>query len=58
MTWTVEFLDEQVQTELEALPKDIQASFLRIARLIANHGLERVREPYVKQATKWPKAGK
>jgi phage-related protein len=48
MTWSVEFLDARVQAELEALPNDIRASFLRIARLIASHGLERVREPYVK----------
>jgi phage-related protein len=33
---------------LEAFPDDIQASFLRIVRLIAENGLERMREPYVK----------
>lgn len=30
------------------MPRDIVASFLRIARLIAAHGLEKVHEPYVK----------
>lgn len=48
MSWTVEFLNLNVRAELEALPKDIVASFLRISRLIAAHGLERVHEPYVK----------
>ncbi len=48
MTWRVEFLNETVQAELEILPLDIRASFLRISRLIAAEGLQRVREPYVK----------
>jgi phage-related protein len=48
MTWTVEFLDAAVVAELEAQPKDIQARFLRIVELIEGHGLERVRQPYVK----------
>jgi phage-related protein len=46
--WKVDFLDVTVRAELEAQPKDIQARFLRIVELIENHGLERVREPYVK----------
>jgi phage-related protein len=48
MAWTVEFLDEDVQAALEALPDDIRARFLRISRLIASAGLANVREPYVK----------
>jgi phage-related protein len=48
MTWTVDFLNAAVQAELEAQPEDIQARFLRIVDLIEGHGLERVREPYVK----------
>jgi phage-related protein len=48
VVWSVEFLDEAVRAEMEALPKDFRARFLRIAELIAEHGLERVREPYVK----------
>ena len=48
MNWTVEFLDAAVREELEVLPNDIKASFLRISRLIQDHGLQRVREPYVK----------
>jgi phage-related protein len=46
--WRVEFLDEGVRATLEAMPVDIQASFLRISRLIESQGLERMREPYVK----------
>lgn len=48
MQWKVEFLDQAVRAELEAMPKDILASFLRIARLIQSEGLPSVREPYVK----------
>jgi phage-related protein len=48
MKWTVEFLNAVVRAELEAQPIDIRARFLRIVDLIEDHGLERVREPYVK----------
>ncbi len=48
MTWTVEFLDEDVRDRLTAQPADIRASFRRIAELIGAVGLEKVREPYVK----------
>ncbi|MBN9344610.1 MAG: type II toxin-antitoxin system RelE/ParE family toxin [Devosia sp.] len=48
MTWTVHFLNTDVRSELEALPLDIRASFLRIARLIEANGLEQVHEPYIK----------
>lgn len=48
MKWTVQFLDENVQEELSALPADIRARFERIVHLIEAHGLELVREPYVK----------
>ena len=48
MNWTVEFLDETVQAELDACPVDIQARFERIVRLIQSYGLEKVHEPYVK----------
>lgn len=42
------FLDDDVRRQLEAQPKDIVASFLRVARLIESEGLEKIREPYVK----------
>jgi phage-related protein len=48
MSWSVEFLDQDVQSLLDALPLDVRASFQRIVELIQSHGLERVREPYVK----------
>ena len=48
MKWTVEFLDEQVQAELDAFPADVRARFERIVLLIQSHGLEKVHEPYVK----------
>lgn len=48
MMWRVEFLDDAPKAALEALPRDIRASFERIVHLIESHGLERVREPYVK----------
>jgi hypothetical protein len=48
MAWVVGFLDDTVRKELEGQPKDIIASFLRIARPIEGEGLEGNREPYVK----------
>jgi phage-related protein len=48
MDWTVELWDDEVKAELEALPADVRASFLRIAELIKTAGLPNVREPYVK----------
>ena len=48
MSWSVEFLDQDVQSLLDALPVDIRARFQRIVELIHSHGLEHVREPYVK----------
>nr|WP_306264233.1 type II toxin-antitoxin system RelE/ParE family toxin [Pararhizobium sp. IMCC3301] len=48
MNWTVETLDERVDTELEDLPTDMRAKFIWIGELIEAKGLENVREPYVK----------
>jgi phage-related protein len=48
MPWVVEFLDQDVEALLDALPSDMRAHFLRIVNLIEVQGLERVREPYVK----------
>ena len=41
-------LDEGVKAALDALAPDIRARFARIVGLIQAHGLERVREPYVR----------
>lgn len=46
--WIVETLNATVDDELEALPADQRAKFVWIAELIQSHGLENVREPYVK----------
>ena len=48
VVWTVELLDARVLDELETLPADMKARFRRIVELIQTHGLEHVREPYVK----------
>ena len=48
MSWTVETLNATVDRELDALPADQRAKFLRIAELIEARGLEQIREPYVK----------
>ena len=46
--WSVEYLNSVAEAEVEALPQDTRASFLRIADMIRANGLERMREPYVK----------
>jgi phage-related protein len=48
MRWTVGFLNEEIKEALDALPVDLRASFQRIVELIQTHGLERIREPYLK----------
>jgi hypothetical protein len=48
MRWSVCLLSEEIKEALDALPLDLRASFQRIVELIQTHGLERVREPYLK----------
>lgn len=48
MEWTIEILDDTVRAELEALPADQIARFIRIGELIQALGLERVHKPHVK----------
>lgn len=48
MTWTVFFLNEQVQAELDSMAVDIKARFERIVALIESYGLDKLKEPYVK----------
>lgn len=48
MSWSIELLDDAVRAELEALPADQKARFLRIGELIEALGLEHVGEPHVK----------
>ena len=46
--WQVEFLNAVAQAEVDALPADVRARFVRIGELIHAHGLERVGAPYLK----------
>lgn len=46
--WIVENLNELVEAEFDALPKDIQAKFMHLAALVEEVGLTALREPYVK----------
>lgn len=48
MSWSVELLNETVEAEIDALPEDMQAKFLKIASLITNFGLEMVGQPHVR----------
>jgi len=48
MTWIVELLNNEVEAELRALPRDRLARFQRIVELIENQGLEHVHEPHIK----------
>lgn len=48
MPWTVETLNKTVDEELDGLPADMRARFVRIAELIETVGLPSVREPHVK----------
>jgi phage-related protein len=48
MPGTVELLNETVKAELQALPVDMQARFVRIGDRITQAGLESLREPHVK----------
>ena len=48
MRWTVSYLDETVGQEIAALPDDIQAKLLRIAKMIEQFGLAAMCEPYAK----------
>ncbi len=48
MMWSVETLGPIVDAEIAALPKDMQAAFLRLAERIEAVGLERIGPPHVK----------
>jgi phage-related protein len=48
MQWQVEILNETVAAEIEALPADIQARFLRLGDRIRLAGLNSLREPHVR----------
>ena len=48
VAWRVETLNAAVDAEIEALPGDVRARLTHIGRMIAEFGLIRIREPYVK----------
>lgn len=48
MTWSVLFLDERVEAEMDAQPADIRARFERMRDLIAEHGPRSLPPKYVK----------
>jgi len=48
MKWTVETLNEIVDVELERLPADMRARFIRVVGLIEEFGLDNVGQPHVK----------
>ena len=48
MNWSVETLNRTVDAELVTLPADMRARFIWISKLITEHGLPNVGEPYVK----------
>lgn len=45
--WTVEPLNSTVEAELNELPDDMQARFVRISELIEERGLQNVKKPHV-----------
>ncbi len=47
MSWSIETLNEAVDRELEALPVDLRARFVRVTQLIEDLGLPSVRKPHV-----------
>ncbi len=51
MNWSIETLNETVDKELNALPADMRARFVRVSELIATVGLERVGAPHIKHLT-------
>jgi phage-related protein len=46
--WSVEYVNGIAKAEVDGLSRELRASFERIVGLIRSHGLERMREPYVK----------
>ena len=46
--WSIVYVNALAKAEVDGLPSDLRASFERIIAMIRSHGLERMREPYVK----------
>jgi hypothetical protein len=47
-TWSVETLNELVDTELTALPLDMRGRFVRVSQLIEEFGPFKVGMPHIK----------
>lgn len=47
-TWTVQTLNTTVDLELEALPVDIRARFVRVSGLLEQFGPQNVGMPHIK----------
>ncbi|KAA6205258.1 MAG: type II toxin-antitoxin system RelE/ParE family toxin [Candidatus Tokpelaia sp.] len=48
MSWTVETLNENVDAEIDALPRHLRGRLLQIMERVELAGLENMREPHVK----------
>lgn len=48
MAWRVEYLNERIEHDFKALPGDMRAKFVRIIKMIEEHGLQNVGMPYVR----------
>lgn len=48
MVWTVHFLDERVEAEMDEQPIDVRARFDRLQQLVAEHGPALLPPKYVK----------
>jgi phage-related protein len=48
MLWQVEILNETAAAEIEAMPQDMQARFLRLAERVATIGLQALGAPHVR----------
>jgi phage-related protein len=46
--WAVEVLDNTVEAELDAFPRDLRVALTRIIERIENLGLDRIGEPHVR----------
>ena len=46
--WSIVYVNALAKAEVDGLPRHLRASFERIIAMIRSHGLERMREPYVK----------
>ena len=46
--WVVAFADKRAEKEIDNLPEDMKADFLRTVEMIERYGIEQIYAPYVK----------